>query len=195
MGLFKDALKFPFKPFKRLWWFWINGIPILGWIVYAGYGADIFRHIIKHEEDNLPPMGNLLPTAKTGILYLLLSAIIGTAAELFLWIPKIGWLFWFITILLMPVMLIQYAISRRFVDGLNALTASKLVFKHFFKYIGYNLLIICVTIVWAIATLPIITILVTLPALMLSSGYILARFYRDVQPKEHLYTQKHHKKH
>jgi hypothetical protein len=195
MGLFKDALTFPFKPFKRLWWFWINGVPVLGWIVYAGYGADIFRHIIKKEEDNMPPMGRLWPTAKTGFFFLLLSAIIGTVGDLFLWIPYAGWFLWFVVLLLMPILLIQYSLSREFIDGLDVISASKMVFRHFFKYIWYNIAIIIITFIWALATLPIVTVLIALPALMLSSGYLLARFYREVQPKDHLYTHHNHKKH
>ncbi len=193
MGLFKDALSFPFKPFKRLWWFWINGIPIIGWIIYSGYAADIVRNIADGKEE-MPPMGKLWPTVKVGFIYLVISAIFATIGELFLWIPKIGWLFWLIVLLLMPILLIQYAITRRFKDGFDVVSAAKIVFKNFFKYVLYNLAIIVVTLIWAVATLPMITLLITLPALMLSSLYILARFYREVQPKAHLYTHAHHKR-
>ncbi len=195
MGLFKDALKFPFHPFKRMWWFWINLIPVIGWILYAGYAANIVKRIVEKEENDLPPMGEFWPTLKIGFLYLLLIIILGFITELFLAIPRVGWIPWLFAVLVSPIMVIRFAVTRRLADGFDVVLATKLVFGHFWKYIVYNLCVLAIVVVWCLASLPIITMLITIPAMTLGSFYIMARFYRDVQPKGHLYNPHHHKKH
>lgn len=183
MGLFVDTLKFPFKPFKRLWWFWLNVIPVLGWLLYGGYTVDIIRRIVKEDKDDLPQFGEFVPTLKTGFFYLLLALILGLIASLFLWIPKVGWIPWLIAVLLIPVMLVQYAVTLQFTKGLDVVNAAKLVFGNFWKYILYNLCLLAILVIWLLASLPIITALITMPAMSLATTYTVARFYKEVFKK------------
>jgi hypothetical protein len=185
MGLFKDALKFPFKPFKRMWWFWISAIPIVGWVLFAGYLVDIVRHLIEHDGENLPPMGNIWLTFKNGLLFVIISAILGLISQLFLWIPRAGWVLLFATILLTPILLIQFALTRRFLDGFNVLSAGKLICRHFLRYVWYNILIIGNLLIWGIASLPIITVVITVPASTYGSIYLLAKFYKEAMHKRY----------
>src|SRR5574342_849941 len=165
MGLFKDAFAFPFRNLKRIWWFWILAIPVVGWLWFLGYVADINKRNAEAELTELPKMGEFLPVLKTGFFYLLISVILGLVNNFFLYIPKVGWIPWAIGLLLMPILLVHYSVTRKFKQGFNLKLAFELFIGHFWKYLGYNLCLAALIIVLFICSLPIITALVTIPAM------------------------------
>jgi hypothetical protein len=181
MALFNDALKFPFSQFRRLWWYWLNLIPVLGWILFAGYSADIARAIVDKKAKGLPEFGAFGETFVTGLLYTVLAFAWSIIAQLFLYIPVVGWVGYAFVLIIMPVLLLQYATSRKFTDGFNAVSATKLVFGNFWKYVVALLTLIGVALVWLVASVLIVTIPVTIPALAYGQLYVLARFYREAQ--------------
>ena len=178
MGVFHDTLAFPFRPFKRLWWYWLNLIPILGWLLFAGYTADIIRDIVDGK-DGLPEFGEFWETLKIGVFFTLLAIIWSFISTALYYIPLVGWIPWLFVMLIMPVLLIQYAESRKFADGFDVARATKLVFGNFLTYLKFMLIIIGITIIWLLASILMITIPVTIPALALGNQYALARFYRE----------------
>jgi hypothetical protein len=180
MGLFRDALAFPFREYSRLFWFWIVVIPVFGWIAYAGYMVDVMRAVFKGKE-KLPPFGELWPTMKTGLLYLVVAMLVNLIANMLLWIPYIGWLLWFVSMLFVPIMILQFAITGEFRAGFDAMSAMRRVFGNFKRYCVYMLCIAGITAIWILASLPIITALLTLPAMAFGSSYLLARFYRETE--------------
>lgn len=185
MGLFKDAFAFPFRNLKRIWWFWIMAIPVVGWIWFLGYVADINKRNAEDELKELPKMGEFWPVFKIGFFYLLLSAILGLINNFLLYIPRVGWIPWIIGLFLIPILLVHYSVTREFKQGFNLKIAFELLIGHFWKYLGYNLCLLVLIVVLFICSLPIITALLTIPAMSFSSIYLYSRFYREVYGRRH----------
>ena len=165
-------------------------IPVVGWIWFLGYAADINKRNVENELKELPKMGEFWPVFKTGFFYLLLSAILGLGNNFFLYIPRVGWIPWLVGLLLIPTLMVHYSVTRKFKEGFNITLAAKLVFGHFWKYLGYNLCLIGLIIVLFICSLPIITALLTIPAMSFSSIYLYSKFYREAIAK-HTSHRKH----
>lgn len=186
MGLFKDALAFPFKPFKRLWWFWINIIPIVGSIFFTGYIVNINKRIVEEELKTLPAFEFSWETFKLGVLYIIISVILTVVNNFFLHIPRVGLIPWAVGLLIIPFLLVHYSVTREFKQGFNIILALRIVFGHFLKYLKYNLLIIALILIWFLASLPLVTLLITIPAIAYGSAFLYAHFYRETtQVRKH----------
>lgn len=179
MALFGEALRFGFRPFRRIWWYWLNLIPVLGWIMFAGYSADILKKVVEEGADSLPKFGRFWPTFKTGLLLMIIATILGWIMTLLSYIPWIWWLLALVAYFLIPIMIVQYAVTRSFRKGFDVMSAARLIYKNFTRYIIYILVSFAVALVLLAASLPIITILVTMPAMSYASLYIFGRFYQE----------------
>ncbi|MBW2969241.1 hypothetical protein KY314_03935, partial [Candidatus Woesearchaeota archaeon] len=82
-----------------------------------------------------------------------------------------------------PIMFIQLAEKESLTHAFNVVRAHKIVFNNFKDYIIVVLQQLAVTIVLLIASIPIITLIFTLPAMSYAKNYLYARFYRDVKKK------------
>ncbi len=193
MSLFTDAFSFPFRPFRRLWWFWLSLIPVLGWFLFAGYTADIIRHVVEKNARTLPPFGKFWPTLKIGLLYAVIALFFGAIAQFTPLIPVVGWVLWLVIVLLLPLLLVNYAVTRSFSKGFDVFAVTKLIVTHFGKYVVYQLCIIALALILLVASLPIVTLFVTLPAMSLSSSYLYARLYREcMRGKERKHPSEQH---
>jgi len=83
--------------------------------------------------------------------------------------------------LIVPVLAINYAVKRRFGAFFEIGLATKMVFGNFGAYIVMILKTIVVGLFWLLCSIPIITLIWTLPAMQFSSGFLLAQFYRKHQ--------------
>lgn len=179
MGLFGDTFSFPFRSWKRLLWYWLNLIPFLGWILYAGYTADILKRIVDDDADALPPFGEFGATFIVGLQYFVIALLLTIVAEAFLFIPYIGWVFWIALMVLLPFLIAHFAVTRKLGNGFDVVFAFKTVFGNFLKYLWFTLVGIGVLLVLLLCSLPIITLIVTLPAMQVAGQYLYGRFYRE----------------
>ncbi len=183
MVTIKEALKYPFGKFARLFnYYWLL-VPIWGWFVVYGYMIRVINDIWAGNESELPairPFGGLF---STGFFVLVISLALSILAGIASVIPYIGWLVYIYLILVIPVMIMQYAESKRVGDGFNFVRASKMVFMNFGNYIVMWLKVLVVAIVFLIASIPIITLIITIPAMSFSQYFLLADFYKQAKDK------------
>lgn len=168
----KDAIKFPFRAMRRIWMYYWNFVPILGWILLGGYTIDVINS--KHE---LPKWKI---DWKKGFLFALASAVWGIIIYVlgywdFGWIPAlyIG--------LNLPVLLAAYALSDDVKDAYNILGSTKLILRNFKLYLLLWWRTIVVTLFYLVCTIPIITAIITIPAAYFSNWYLIARFMEEAK--------------
>ncbi|MEK6951256.1 MAG: hypothetical protein AABX13_06050 [Nanoarchaeota archaeon] len=187
MATIKQALKYPFINFARLWNYWWFLVPLWGWLVVNGYVVRIINEIRKGKSEELPAIRPFKGLFETGFFLGIALLVPGLTAFLltFLW----GWLriLAVYLILITPVLVLQFTEKRRIRDGMNVLAATKLVFTHFGLFVLTWLKTAVVIIVWALASLPVITLLITLPAITFGKYRLFTDFYvqaTEVQKKK-----------
>ncbi len=186
-----DALKYPFARFKRLfYWLWLF-IPILGWLAFSGYVLRIIQDVIKGKHRQVPKFGQFWPNCKLGLLAwiisLVLVVIMMAVGSLQLFMGLWGMVIYYVVViyisLISPIMIVQLAETEDLAKGFNFVRAHKIVFKNFWPYIIMLLKQLVVTIVLLLASIPIITLIFTVPAMSYSKQYLFARFYINVKKK------------
>lgn len=182
MGRIKEALAFPFKRFGRMFYYWWVLIPVLGWLVYYGYAIDFIRAVLAGEEE-LPAFNEFWRLFKTGFFLAVIILIISLAAVVLRVIPFVGWILYLYAILIMPILIVQFAASERFVDGLDFVRATKIIVNNLLDYVILILQIIVVTVVWLVASIPVITLIITLPATSFGVLYLITKFYKKALAK------------
>jgi hypothetical protein len=186
-----DALKYPFARFKRLfYWLWLL-IPIIGWLAFSGYILRIIQDVIKGKHRQVPKFGKFWPNCKLGLLAWIVSIVIAVVMMLIgllqlvlgLW----GMVIYYISViyisLISPIMIVQLAETENLSKAFNFIRAHKIVFGNFRPYIIMLLKQLVVGIVLLLASIPIITLIFTLPAMSYSKQYLYARFYENVKKK------------
>ncbi len=191
MATIREALKYPFAKFKRLfYWLWLL-IPIIGWLAFSGYILRIIQNIIKGKYKAAPKFGKFWPNCRIGLYAWILGIVISVAVMVFAGLRMVGGIpgiivYYIVVIyvsLISPIMMIQLAETESLTKAFNVVRAHKIVFGNFSKYIVVILQQIAVGIVLLVASIPIITLIFTLPAMSYSKNYLYARFYRDVKKK------------
>ena len=174
----KDAIKYPWEKMKRAFWFWLILVPIFGWFPLYGYMLDIMQGIVQGSDKQLPKFGKYWKLFAQGFYYLLFAVIVGVIVQLVIRIPIVGWIIYIYIILIVPMLVINYAMKRRFGAFFDIGLATKLVFGHFWAYIVMILKTIVTALFWLLCSIPIITLIWTLPAAQFSSAFLMAQFYR-----------------
>ncbi|MBW2969286.1 DUF4013 domain-containing protein [Candidatus Woesearchaeota archaeon] len=190
MATIEQALKFPFARIKRLfYWLWIL-IPIFGWFAFSGYIMRIIQSVIKGKYKQAPKFGKFWPNFILGIYVFILSAVIGIVimpVSFLQFAGPFGFIAYYAVIIyisfIAPIMFIQLAEKESLTHAFNVVRAHKIVFGNFKEYIIVVLQQLAVAIVLLIASIPIITLIFTLPAMSYSKNYLYARFYRNVKKK------------
>ena len=177
----KDAIKYPWTKMQRVFWFWLIFIPIFGWFPLYGYMLDFMQNIVKGSDKELPKFGKYWDLFGQGFFYLIFSLIVGVVVQILIRIPIVGWIAYLYVMLIVPVLAINYAVKRRFGAFFDIGLATKMVFGNFGAYIVMILKTIVVGLFWLLCSIPIITLIWTLPAMQFSSGFLLAQFYRKHQ--------------
>ncbi|MBW3004902.1 DUF4013 domain-containing protein [Candidatus Woesearchaeota archaeon] len=174
----KDAIKYPWAKMQRAFWFWLILLPIFGWFPLYGYMLDFMQGIVKGADKELPKFGKYWELFGQGFFYLVFAIIVGVIVQIAIRIPIVGWIIYIYVMLIVPILAINYAVKRRFGAFFDIGLATKMVFGHFGAYIVLILKTIVVGLFWLLCSIPIITLIWTLPAMQFSSGFLLAQFYR-----------------
>ena len=173
-----DALKYPWNKMKRAFWYWIVLIPIFGWFPFYGYVLDVVQSILKGNDKELPKFGKYWPSFVQGFYVFIFAMIAGVVANILIRIPIAGWVAYVFLILIVPVLMINYAAKRRFGAFFDVVFVTKMVFGNFIEYVLVLLKTIVTTLFWLLCSIPIITLIWTLPAMQFSGQYLMAQFYR-----------------
>jgi len=174
----KDAIKYPWTKMKRAFWFWLMLIPIFGWFPLYGYMLDIFQNITQGKDKELPRFKKYWDLFVQGFYYLVFAIIVGIVIQIAIRIPLVGWIIYLYLVLIMPMLVVNYAVKRRFGAFFDIMLATRIVFGNIVQYIVLILKTIVVGLFWLLCSIPIVTLIWTIPAMQFSSGFLLAQFYR-----------------
>ncbi|MBD3361998.1 DUF4013 domain-containing protein [Candidatus Woesearchaeota archaeon] len=186
-----EALKYPFVRFGRLfYWLWML-IPVLGWLAFSGYVLRIVQNVIKGKYKESPKFGRFWSNCELGLYAWILGILVGfvsmAAASLQVLLGLWGIVIYYVVLiyisLISPILMIQLAETENLKNAFNFVRAHKIVFGNFVPYIIILLKQVVVTLVLLLASLPVVTIIFTFPAMSYSKQYLYARFYRDVKKK------------
>lgn len=173
-----DAIKYPWNKMQRAFWFWLIIIPIFGWLPLYGYILDVIENIVKGNDSALPKFGKYWPSFMQGLYYIIFSIILGVVLMIVMKIPLVGWIAYIYVVLITPMLVANYAVKRNFGAFFDIGLATKVVFGHIIEYIVLILKTIVVMLFWMICSIPIITLIWTIPAMQFSSQFLLAQFFR-----------------
>lgn len=187
----KSALKYPFAKWGRLFYCLWMFVPIIGWFAFSGYGLRVIQAILKGNVKEVPKFGPFWDNCRLGLYAFVVGIAIGlvTSGFSFLRIPMgiAGSVIYFAVAiyigLVSPIMIIQLAETESISKAFDVARAHKIVFKNFRKYIVVVLQQLVVALVFLLASIPIITLIVTIPALNYSKQYLYARFYAELKKK------------
>lgn len=184
MATITEALKYPFTNIKRLFNIWWVLIPIWGWFVMGGYGIRILTRLVKGDTKELPPIRPFKGLFKTGFLFAVAYLIVYIPSYfLFIFVPIVRWVIFVYFMLILPLLVFQFAEKQRIRDGINIIRATQIVFTHFGEYLLAYFKTLVVGIIFLFASIPIITLIVTYPAIMISQYYFFAEYYKTFAPK------------
>lgn len=173
-----SALKYPWKKMTRAFWYWIILIPIFGWFPLYGYMLDVIQNITKGNDKELPKFGKYWPSFIDGFYFFVFVMIVSVVLNIVMRIPIAGWAAYILIALIMPMLMVNYAVKRKFSAFFDVVFATKMVFGNFIDYIVLILKNIVVGLFWLLCSIPIVTLIWTLPAMQFSGQYLIAQFYR-----------------
>ena len=180
---FSEGLKYPFNKFKRLFNFYWALIPILGWFAVAGYVIKIRKNMMANDFFETPDFGSFVENMKVGFFYFFYILVFGLLILLFTRIPVVGWIFSLYFALVMPIMRLDYTKNLKFSEGWDFVNATKLVFSNFGDYIVAWLKYIGVILLYLVGSILIITLIVTIPAMIFFDYYFITDFYNKYGKK------------
>lgn len=180
MATIKEALKFPLASFKRLFNFYWGLIPLWGWFILCGYFVREMRSVFLGKVDELPAVRPFKGQFMSGLLLFLVHIVLLSLLYFVLFVPYIGWVLFALIVFVYPVLLLQYANTTQFLEGLNLIEASITAFSNFGKYVLTWLKVLLVSFIWSVLSIPVITVIVTLPAMKYSAIFLYADFYREL---------------
>ena len=183
-----EAARYPFKRVYRLFYgLWLL-IPIFGQILFIGYLIKILRSVIKETDEEPPEMGSIKKNLHIGMYFVI---ILGIYFVLMMLLGFINSFAGFLTIpiillsiyinLAMPVMYAQLAEKNKLSAGLNIAHATKIIFLNLKAYIILLLKQLVLLLIWTFATLPIITVIFSIPAWLYSANFLYADFYKKAK--------------
>ena len=187
MAGIRDAISFAFQRFGRLfYWLWML-LPIVGWFAFYGYTVTLIRELASGKAKEAPLFGSFGENFKTGFFYFVFSVIFTALLMLFTLIPGIGVLLYILGVLIFPILLIQFSLARNYADmlgnGFDVPRAVRLIAGNLGAYIILLLKMILIGIIAVLASLPLITILITYPAYMYATQFLLVDFFRKYSRK------------
>jgi hypothetical protein len=173
-----DMIKYPFNKFSRLFNFYWVLLPILGWLALAGYTIKIVQAMLKKDFKELPAFGGFTENMKKGFFLLVYMIPIFVVIGLLNLVPFIGPIAIFLLgLFLLPMLYLQYCKNENFMEGYQVKSAINIVFNNIWDYILMILKSLLVGVVFVVASVFIITLIVTLPALVFSKQFLIVDFY------------------
>lgn len=180
MASIGQAFKYPFSNMKRFFnFFWII-VPIWGWFVVGGWALRIINEIRNGNSKEVPAIRPWEGLFSTGFFFIVFSLIISIVMQVLIWIPILGWIGYLYIAIISPALMMQFAKNVKFGEGLNIVEATKTTFKNFGSWILTLLKVILVTAVFLIASIPVVTLIITLPAMTYAQYLLWADWYREV---------------
>lgn len=184
-----DALRYPFASFKRLFnYYWL--FSIVGTFAYLGYYIRIIQSILADKDSELPAFGNFWANTKKGakLMVLMITLFLAIAAlRAIVEVSVLGFLATAASVYLafiMPILLVQYAATEKFSEGCNISRASRTLCNNFWCYISVLLKIFVIEVVYILASIFVVTLIVTMPASRFSQDYLFAQFYKKALERE-----------
>lgn len=175
----EEGFKYPFRKFKRLFYFYWIILPIIGWFWLCGYMLKIIQELVKGNNRELPPFGSYSENFQKGFFFFVYSLLISLIILIINIVPVIGHVLAIIFGLITPILTIQYTNKESFSDGLDIKKALILASNNIIEYIVAFFKTIVVFVILVIISLPIITLIVTIPAAQFFKFYFFADFYRN----------------
>ena len=183
-----EAARYPFKRIWRLFYaFWVF-IPIFGIIVFMGYLLKLIRSVVKETDDEPPAFGKIMSNFYLGLNFLFFFVIyfiiMGVLGYITSYVSLLIWPFMLFSIyvnLIMPILYTQLAEKRKLSAGINLILATKIIRYNLKAFIIMMLKQIALLFIWAFASLPIITIIFSIPAMLYSANYLFADFYKKAK--------------
>ena len=177
-----DALKYPFNRLKGMLNFYWMIIPIIGPFIYQGYFVQVVKDLLNGNKQELPVCGEIGENLKKGFVYFL--AIMCLMVVNLLVVGAVSFisetaaaLVYFLVMILLPVQAIAYIDSEKFLDIFSYKKAATMIVSNLGDFVVVMVKVIVVYMVLAIASIPLITMVVTIPAMMFSAITIMADFY------------------
>jgi hypothetical protein len=180
MATIKEVLKYPFSSWSRLFTVYIAIIPIIGWFFVYGYFMKILEAVSKGQNKMLPSLDDFWGTFRAGFMFFVFGLVLGIVMTIIRIVPVIGLIGYLYLTFLSPILVIQYITTRSFSKGLDFVEATKIMSNNIRKFLILWVKLIAVMLIWAVASLPIITIIITIPAMMYAGYYLYGDFYREV---------------
>jgi len=240
MKQIKKAIKYPFKKWKRLFYWYLSIIGFVGiaiivfsmfgfeilWaeeplifemlyemtmtinpvaialgsimaiiglftaLAFLGYELDFMGGILKGKDKQLPKFGKFWNLFKRGFFVacfvVIISIISGLVEQLqYIEIEAIGIILYVVGSIVIsvftPILLMQYVEKEKFSNFFKFGRAWKILKNNFRSFIAMILRVIGATLFLLICSIPIITLVVTLPAMQFSSRYLVAQWYRKAK--------------
>ena len=185
MATISEGFKYPFVRFRAIWSYWWILVPIIGYFSMLGYVRTIVKDVLKGNTKELPKFGSFWNNIGPGFMLFLLGAIYSVVYVILGVIPFLGVLLSICFSIISVVLIIQYIESGKFEDGLNVVKATKVIINNIEGALLTLLKSIVVYLGFLVASVFIITLLVTLPGMTFSPIYLWADFYRTAKkPKK-----------
>ena len=157
-------------------------------IAFLGYELDFMGNILKGKDKQLPKFRNFKGLLKRGFFvacFLAIVSILSNLAEQLQLIEYAGVplyvIFSIVIGVFSPILLMQYVEKEKFKNFFKIKRAWNILKNNFSAFIAMLLRMICVTLALLIASIPIITLIVTIPAMQFSSRYLIAQWYRKAK--------------
>ena len=191
MVTINEALRYPFLNFKRLFIVWLALVPVWGWFVVYGYIVRMAQDVFKGKNKEAPALKPLNGLFTTGFYLFVMMLILTVVFNVMLigvsFIPILGILLWLALyiyyILVLPMMLMQFAETGKIGDGLDFVRASKIVFNNFVDYITAYIKYIVIVLILLVASIPMVTMIITMPAMYYSAMLIFGDFFKNYKKK------------
>lgn len=173
-----DMVKYPFNKLSRLFNFYWILLPIFGWLAVAGYAVKIIQSMLNNDFSELPAFGGFAKNMKKGFFLLIYMIPIFIVLGLLNFIPFVGQIIVILlSIFLIPILFIQYCKNEKFMEGYQIKPAVNIVFNNIWDYILTILKNIVAFLVLAVASILIITMIVTIPAMAFNKHFLMVDFY------------------
>lgn len=193
MGDFGDDLarmfRYPWEQWTRIFNFWWVLIPILGWFALMGYTKKIINELLAGNNKELPKFGSFGENMKTGFFFFVYTLVLGIVLGIvfmilgfvFGLIPFLGQIIMILIQLyagfMASLMVMDYVKKGNFAAGWDIAGVNKVIINNIEEAVMTILKTLIVVIGYLLASVLIVTIVVTIPAAVLSSYYLYAEFY------------------
>ncbi len=174
---FKEGFKYPLNNFARIFNYYWMLVPILGIFAVYGYLFKIIESIAKGSRKELPEFGSFFENMKEGFLALVFIIPLVLLFMVGMMIPFVSYFIMLVYVVCIPMLIINYAVERKFMALFDFKKVFDMIFSDFGDYVWTYLKSILLGLVWVLCSIPVITLIATMPAMMFSQHYFIADFY------------------